>query len=95
MPLFGSPEEHAANPPESWEVEKRAEGIWHLKPKGAEYNIDSYPTKKAAEADKREGHWVRQYQSDSDWYAGKPQAGIKPYHNPRPDLFHDRRGERD
>jgi len=97
MPLFGSAEEHAANPPESWEVAKvhDAPPIWHLRPKGAEYPLESYSTKKAAEADRVEGHWVREYHRDSDWYAGKPQPGIKPHPNPRPDLFHDRRGERD
>ena len=47
-----------ANPPESWEVVKVMDRIWHLRPTGAEYCLGSYPTRKAALADRSSGFYV-------------------------------------
>ena len=79
MSLFSGPEEHAANPPETWEVVKVAEGRWTLRPAGADYYFETYPTRRAAVEDTQSGPYVRLYRQEADWYAGKPVAGWKPY----------------
>lgn len=76
MSMFQSPEEHAANPPETWQVVKKAERSWDLQlPDGSV--LGTYQTKKAATADKDSGHWVTQYEKDGRWYAGITPPGWK------------------
>lgn len=77
--MLFSPDEHAANGPETWQVVKAGERVWHLRTRdGAtlEYNI---PTKREAEALKTDGHLVRLYEQERRWYAGEHVAGWRPY----------------
>lgn len=79
MSLFSSPEEHAANPPSSWRVEKRGRK-WHLLiHAGSAHSCDSFLTKHQAEAAKTTGFHFDLYQRESRWYAGETIPGWKTY----------------
>lgn len=75
--LFRNSEEHAANAPETWEVIKLAEKLWALRANGVTFQ--TYQTRKAAEADKVDGPYARQYAKEGKWMAGVTPAGWKPY----------------
>lgn len=79
MALFTTPEAHAANPPETWEVSKAAERLWYLAPADAAGVLDSFTTKTAAEAAKVSGWLVDLYEKEGRWYAGETVAGWRPY----------------
>ncbi len=74
-----TPEEHAANPPETWEVVKAAERCWHLRRRGDEYPMQSFKTKHEAEQAKVSGHHVRLYNDEARWMAGETVHPWKPY----------------
>ncbi len=74
MTLFSSPEEHAANPPGTWEVHKVTERLWKLRT-AAGTDLDSFTTRKAAEAGKAFGWLVNMYVTDGRWYAGHTPTG--------------------
>lgn len=78
MSLFAGPVEHAANPPESWRVEKGVTRLWFLKTKDG-VTLETFPTKKAAEHAKVESFYVSLYEKESRWYAGEAIPGWKPY----------------
>lgn len=77
MSLFSGPAEHAANPPESWQV-ARLGRVWQLRTAGGGV-LDSYPTKRAAEAARADSNIARLYAKETRWYAGEPVDGWKPY----------------
>lgn len=76
MSLFGSPEEHAANPPSSWTVEKWGYK-WHLCVNGN--SLDSFTTKREAERAKTQGFHANLYEKERRWYAGEKVDGWKMY----------------
>lgn len=78
MSLFSGPAEHAANPPESWTVSRAGRASWHLRT-AAGVTLGRYETRRAAEADKVSGFYVRLYEQESRWYAGEQVAGWRPY----------------
>ncbi len=79
MSLFRE-EEHAENPPTTWQVVKRAPRIWNLTTKDGRA-LSTFPRKKDAEMAKTIGWWVDLYEKERRWYAGEQIAGWKP--NPR------------
>lgn len=78
MSLYANPDEHAANPPETWEVAKVAERQWHLRDRDG-FTLDGFDTKRAAEQARTDSFWTRLYEQERRWYAGEPVAGWKPY----------------
>lgn len=80
MSLFGSPEEHAANPPESWRTMKSG-GRWALLA-GDGGRLDTYRTKREAEEARRTGFYAELYADETRWYAGEAVRGWKPYQRP-------------
>jgi hypothetical protein len=78
--LFPTPEEHAAHPPESWQVRKRAPRLWGLfaRPTDTE-PLESFTTRREAEANKITGHLVNLYQIEEQWFAGETPHGWRPY----------------
>lgn len=80
MSLFSDPAEHAAHPPESWQVIKRAERLWGLYvTAGSEQPLQSFTTRREAEEHKTRGFWVNLYERDGRWMAGQTPPGMKPY----------------
>ena len=79
MSLFSGPEEHAANPPASWTVAKAGRECWQLRTAAGVHLGGRYTTRRAAEADKVSGFYVRLYEQERRWYAGEPVAGWRPY----------------
>lgn len=79
MSLFSGPDEHAANPPETWEVVKLAERVWALRPAGADYSLNTFTTRHAAEEARSEGSAARLWRQEAAWYAGEAVRGWKPY----------------
>jgi hypothetical protein len=78
MSLFSGPEEHAANPPATWTVDKPTDQrLWYLM--AGDVNIDTFPTKRAAEAAKVSGWLVELYDKEARWYAGEVIKHWKPY----------------
>lgn len=75
MALFMK-EDHAANPPETWQVRKVAERRWELFV--PIYGLETFPTKKAAEAAKVSGFLVNLYEKERRYYAGQDVPGWKP-----------------
>jgi hypothetical protein len=79
MSLFRSPQEHAANPPESWTVVKAANRRWRLIA-GTDHNgndivLHSADTRQECEHKKTSGFYFDLYQTESRWYAGESVAG--------------------
>lgn len=79
MSLFSGPVDHAANPPESWEVVKIYERTWELRPAGATYPLQTFGTRYEAEAAREVGWLVDIYEKERRWYAGEPVAQWRPY----------------
>lgn len=80
MALFANPQEHAANPPETWAVVKRAARSWGLTLAGdSTVELGHYETKRAAEQAREEGFLVRLYRQEARWYAGESVPGWRPY----------------
>lgn len=77
MSLFTSPEEHAANGPETWVVVK---SVRHWRLETADGGVlETFPTKKAAEAGRVEGRIADLYDRESRWYAGEEIPSWKPW----------------
>jgi hypothetical protein len=70
--------DHDADPPTVWQVEKAAERCWHLNSSRGG-TIGSYPTKKAAEADKVSGPHVALWEKEGRWMRGETVPGWRPY----------------
>ena len=78
MSLFRSPEEHAQNPPSSWEVVKVADRVWHLRTASGG-TLESFESKGRALEAREGGFLAREYEQEGRWYAGEDVAGWKPY----------------
>jgi hypothetical protein len=76
--MFATLEDHDANPPSTWVVEKAAPRIWHLNT-AAGGTLESFPTKKAATAAKVTGHLVRAYEAETRWMGGETPRGHRSY----------------
>lgn len=79
MSLFSGPEEHTANPPETWVVHKAGERNWQLQTKDGGVLDWGQPTKKRAEALRAEGWYVEMYDKERRWYAGEDIPPWKPW----------------
>lgn len=80
MPLHRTPEEHAANPPQSWQVVKAAPRVWQLTASSGV--LDTFTSRREAEEAKHTGRWVEQYRKEARWFAGESIPGWKPYRPP-------------
>jgi hypothetical protein len=76
--LFATPEEHAANPPESWAVVKVTDRCWHLTTRDGD-TLASLPTRRAGEARRVDGFEVNLYVKEGRWFAGERVDNWKPY----------------
>lgn len=82
MSYYASPEDLAANPPESWRVVKRAERLWHLLiDTGHECPAETFTTRHAAlaERDQPTSRLRRAVEQERRWMAGETPAGWKTY----------------
>lgn len=78
MALFLTPEDHAANPPETWKVVKMADRFWALQVSSGG-TLNTFPTKAKAEADRVDGPLVKLYNDEGRWMAGEQVNGWRPY----------------
>lgn len=78
MALYATPEQHAANPPESWEARKAGPRLWHLVDQEGNV-LARAETKRGAEELKTSGFYFKLWHQEARWYAGEPVAGWKPY----------------
>jgi hypothetical protein len=83
MALHLSPEQHAANPPESWRVEREQDGgrVWwhlHIDTEG-DRAIQAYRTRKEATENLTSGFYFNLYAKEGRWFAGGKIDGWKSY----------------
>jgi hypothetical protein len=78
MSLYADPQEHAANPPESWEVRKAGPRWWQLVDQSGNV-LGRAETKRAAEELKVSGFYFKLWHQEARWYAGETVYGWKPY----------------
>jgi hypothetical protein len=64
--LFSGPEEHAANPPSTWQVVKAGDRVWQLRSKEGVV-FETFKTRKAAVEAKTDSWLTRQYEKDGRW----------------------------
>lgn len=81
MSFYSGPQEHAANPPSTWRVVKRADRVWSVVDKAGTI-IDSVPTKHAAEQLRTESWLTAAYAQEERWYRGESVSGWKIYEPP-------------
>jgi hypothetical protein len=79
MSAYSTPDEHAANPPETWRVEKKAERCWHVVDQHGVTLEYACKTKKEAEEKRLNGHSARLWRDEQRWYAGEKVGNWKPY----------------
>jgi hypothetical protein len=79
MSLFPSPEVHAANPPETWQVRKLCDRNWALTTQTGDRLQTGIPTRRAAEALRTEGFYFELYNDETRWYQGESVRNWKPY----------------
>lgn len=82
MSLFQTPEEHAANGPDTWRVEKVRDGLWailtaHGDPQLAGDRLETYPTRKSAMVGLEDGWAAGLWEKERRWYAGESIPGWK------------------
>jgi hypothetical protein len=85
MVMFATPEEHAANPPSTWEVrkptyrnEKPIPRLWHLTTKDGTV-LERAKTRREAEALREDSFAARLYEKERRWYAGEQVDNWKSY----------------
>lgn len=78
MSVFSGPNEHAANPPETWRVIKVGERAWRVVTTGGTV-LEYATTRKRAHELIESGHMRRLYDRETRWYAGESIPGWKPY----------------
>ena len=78
MALFTNPNDHALNPPSTWEVRKVADRVWALTDAYGEV-LDRFKTRREAEEAKVSGFLVKLYNDEGRCFAGLPVNGWKPY----------------
>ncbi len=76
MSLFFAPEDHAANPPETWLVVKAGPRAWRLTTADGT-TLDGFASKRDAEAARSSGWLVNAYRKEGRWYAGETPAGMR------------------
>jgi len=77
MALHLTPEEHDADPPSSWTVEKHGRR-WALKSSRGG-TLDTFATKREAEAAKLTGFHARLWEKEGRWFRGEPVDGWRSY----------------
>lgn len=77
--LFGTPEEHAANPPSSWLVVKRSERCWHLVTADGATTLDSFTSRKTALEARENGASAHLWEKERRWFAGDKVDNWKPW----------------
>jgi hypothetical protein len=82
MSLFPTPEQHAANGPDTWKVEKVRDGLWAIltrdgDPQLAGDRLETYPTRKSAVEGLTGGWAARLWEKERRWYAGQSIPGWK------------------
>jgi hypothetical protein len=78
MALYVTPETHAANPPDSWQVRKVSERSWQLVDTTGAV-LETTTTRREAERLKLSGNLVALYDKEGRWFAGESVPGWKPY----------------
>lgn len=76
--MFTTPEQHAANPPETWQVIRRSKRSWATVTQNGDV-IEYHERKKDAEESLTSGPMHRLYQQEKRWYAGDTPTGWVPY----------------
>lgn len=76
MACYIDPETHAANPPETWTVQKRGQRGWALVDREGTV-LESTTTKRDALAAIETGTFRRAYDAEGRWYAGETPPGRK------------------
>ncbi|WP_159599939.1 hypothetical protein [Agromyces humi] len=83
QPMYDNPETHAANPPETWKVEKDTggrSGWWDLYVSDISNRpIMGFRTKREAVAATTEGKYFDAWHTDARWFAGEAVHGRKLY----------------
>lgn len=82
MSHYSSPEELAANPPESWRVIKRAERLWDLLiDTSHEYPAETFTTQRdaIAERDNPQSRLRRAVEQERRWMLGETPASWRTY----------------
>jgi len=82
MTHYSGPEALAANPPETWRVEKRGERLWGLHVDTSyEHPAETFTTKRAAlaERDDPNSYTRRMVEQERRWYEGITPNGWKTY----------------
>lgn len=77
MALHLTPEEHDADPPESWTVHKSGRR-WQLRSSSGAV-LETFDTKTKAEAAKTSGFHASLYEKEGRWFKGEPVQGWKTY----------------
>jgi hypothetical protein len=77
MSLFTGPEEHVANPPETWIVERVGNRYALRAANGA--TLDTFERKRDAEDARHYGFIADLYAKEARWYAGELVHNWKPY----------------
>lgn len=78
MSVFHNPAEHAANPPDTWQVVKVAERAWQLQTAGGG-TLSQHTTRRAAISERECGFIRDLYDKETRWYAGEDIPGWRPY----------------
>lgn len=78
MSLFSGPQEHAANPPLSWQVVKAGTRVWDLRTT-AGVVLQTFTTRRDAEGARLQGWLVDLYEKERRWYGGEPVANWRPW----------------
>ena len=69
--MYLPPEEHAANPPETWRVVKAVERCWHVTDRRG-VTLSTHTTRRDALAEIEHGFSRRLYDDEGRWMAGEP-----------------------
>lgn len=78
MAVYSTPEDHATNAPETWEVRKGAERVWQLVDRQGTV-LDARKTRREAVELLTSGFVFDLYQREGRWYAGEKISGWKPW----------------
>lgn len=78
MPVFPSPEVHAANPPDTWIVQKHGRR-YELATSAGEPLDYSFERKSDAEQARTTGRAAKLYEQETRWYAGESIPNWRPY----------------
>lgn len=79
MSIFASPEEHAANPPSTWEVRQWGRKWVLVCTKWPITTLATFTTMREAKQAKITGFLADLYAKESRWYAGESVDNWKPY----------------